>query len=210
MIKKILYAILNVISVAAIALAVVALLAVVLTPAGEAPSVFGYSAMRVLTGSMEPEIKTNTLIIVKKTAPEQIAVGDIISFYSADPALGGSINTHRVVEAEQANGEWTFTTQGDANPIADKYPATGQNLVGKVVFSSHVLGVAVAFLTQPIAFLLLVIIPLVGMTAYNFYKVIHSANKVLKEEEKAAVQQALDDLRQKQAGSDEEQPPKKD
>ena len=210
MIKKILYGVLNFISIAAIVLAVIALLTVVLTPAGEAPSVFGYSAMRVLTGSMEPSIKTNSLVVVEKTSPEQISKGDIISFYSADPSLEGAINTHRVEDVINDNGEYSFVTKGDANPIADMYNVTQENLVGKVIFSSYALGAAVAFLTKPIAFLLIVILPLAGMTVYNLYKVVHSANKVLKEEERAAVQQALDDLRKKQQCSDEDDPPKKD
>ena len=41
-----------------------------------------------------------SLIVVKKEAPSAIQEGDIISFYSSDPALDGAVNTHRVTAAE--------------------------------------------------------------------------------------------------------------
>lgn len=71
-----------------IAAAVVVLCLVVFTKQGEAPNLGGYTVFRITTGSMRPSYDTDTLILVKKTDPSQIQVGDVISFYSADPAAG--------------------------------------------------------------------------------------------------------------------------
>ena len=68
-IRKIFLNIINVVSVIIITSAVVVLLTVVLTRSGEAPNIFGYSVFRVLTGSMEPAIETDSLILVRRIDP---------------------------------------------------------------------------------------------------------------------------------------------
>ena len=145
-IRKIFFYIINVVSVIIIASAVVVLLTVVLTKSGEAPNVFGYSVFRVLTGSMEPAIETDSLILVRRIDPSEVKKDDIISFYSQDPSHGGAVNTHRVVSAEQDGEHWYYTTKGDANQIADKYIVTSNDLIGKVIFTSHTLGLFVRLL----------------------------------------------------------------
>lgn len=197
MIKKILCTLLDILSVAAIVAALVALLLVVLTPAGSVPSLGGYSALRVLTGSMEPALPTNSLILVQRTEAAALQPGDVISFYSADPQLGGALNTHRVVAVETDGVSYQITTQGDANPLPDAYPVTQDALVGRVIGSSLLLGRAVALLANPLAFVLLVAVPLLGMTIYNLYNVIKSARTVMKAEEKAAIERALAEAKRK-------------
>lgn len=98
--------------------------------AGEVPELFGYSFLQVATGSMEPTIPTESLIVVHKTAPENVQVGDVICFYSEDPALNGYPNTHRVVEISEENGTVLFTTKGDASELTDTYPVHADRLIG--------------------------------------------------------------------------------
>ena len=117
----------NAAAIALILVSVFVLLSVVLTPAGQVPQVLGYSVFRVMTGSMEPEIRSDSLLVVKKTPPEEIAPGDVISFFSPDPALEGAVNTHRVVRIEEENGEIRFITKGDANLIEDTCGAGGRS-----------------------------------------------------------------------------------
>lgn len=49
------------------------------------PSLFGYSAVKILTGSMQtdehPEFAINQTVLVKKVNPESLQVGDVIAFY---------------------------------------------------------------------------------------------------------------------------------
>ena len=117
--KKLLAGIVNAISILVIVAAIWILLSVVMTKPGQTPNILGFSMFRVMTGSMEPEIRTDALIVVKKQDPGTLAIGDVISFYSHDPALYGMVNTHRIVEIEEENGSRTFYTKGDANRIAD-------------------------------------------------------------------------------------------
>lgn len=195
--KKWLIRLLNLFSVLIIAFALIILLTVVMTRQGEAPDILGYSFFRVMTGSMEPEIPVDSLIIVKKTDPSEIKANDVISYYSTDPELNGAVNTHRVVSVEKKDNEYQFTTKGDANALADDCPAIGQNLVGKVIFSSYTLGVAVNFLSSPVGFVLLIMLPLTLILITSLYRTVKSARKIMKEEEEAAVRKAMEEIRER-------------
>ncbi len=158
--KRILSSVLNVLCVAIILLSILTLFSVVRTPAGQTPQVFGYSGFRVLTGSMEPAIRTDSFVLVKLCDASAIRVQDVITFYSSDPTLDGAINTHRVLEIHEENGQTYFITKGDHNPIPDKEPVFAADLIGRVIFASHALGVFVHLISNPLIFGALIVIPL--------------------------------------------------
>ena len=203
--KKLLLRIVNLISVAAILIALFVLLTVVMTKSGEAPNILGHYVFRVMTGSMEPEIPTDSIIVVKETELSRIEPDDIISYYSDDPQLDGTVNTHRVVSVEQEGEEYIFITKGDANALPDQYPAQGKKVRGKVVFISYSLGVVVNFLSSPIAFVLLIILPLLCIFISNLVRMVSSARKLMKEEEEAAVREALEELKRRKQEEDPDQ-----
>ena len=188
----------NVAAILLILVSLFVLLSVVLTPAGQVPRVLGYSVFWVMTGSMEPEIPEKSLLVVKKTPPEEIAPGDVISFFSPDPALQGAVNTHRVVRIEEEEGRFLFFTKGDANIIEDIYPVEDSLLVGTVVFKSGVLGVVVSLLSSPLAFGAIILLPLLVILLTNLYRAVRIAADIAKKEEEAAVRQALEEIKQKQ------------
>lgn len=203
--KKLFFHLINIVSVIIIVMAVCVLLTVVLTKSGEAPNIFGYSVFRVLTGSMEPTIETNSLIVVKRTDPSEIKKDDIISFYSKDPSHGGAVNTHRVVSAEQDGEQWCYTTKGDANQVVDSYITTSNELIGKVVFTSHPLGILVRLLANPLIFIPVILIPLFIILFTNLIRTIRLAKQMAKEEEEAAVREALEEIKRKRQ-KDEKMP----
>lgn len=100
------------------------------------PDVFGYRMLRVMTDSMEPVFGSGDCIIVKEADLDEIHVGDIITFSSADPALQGGFNTHRVVDIAQdrTSGESVFFTKGDNNSWADDYTTCYEDIVGKYIY----------------------------------------------------------------------------
>ncbi|MDP9026609.1 MAG: signal peptidase I [Actinomycetota bacterium] len=74
----------------------------------------------VLTSSMNPSYPAGTLVIVKPSDPQQIRIGDVITYQikSNEPA----VITHRViqiVEPAKVGDEMKFITKGDANSLAD-------------------------------------------------------------------------------------------
>ncbi|MBE6534594.1 MAG: signal peptidase I [Ruminococcaceae bacterium] len=84
------------------------------------PSLFGMTPMIVLTDSMEPLIDKGDIIISKSVDPDDIQVGDVISF--VDPGSStNAILTHRVIAIDDDNedGIRYATTAGDNNTIRD-------------------------------------------------------------------------------------------
>ena len=88
----------------------------------EIPSVFGYSPVSVLSGSMEPTFYAGDMIIIH--AQSQYEPGDVVTFYS-----DGELVTHRIVGA----GVKGFTMKGDANNAIDEEPVKEDEIVGKQV-----------------------------------------------------------------------------
>ena len=95
----------------------------------ETPDVFGIKTFTIISGSMEPNISVNDLVIIKEVNENEIKKGDIISF-----KINGEIITHRVINIEtDTNGEILYTTQGDANNIQDSIKIKFENIEGKYI-----------------------------------------------------------------------------
>lgn len=95
---------------------------------GNKGDLFGYTARIVVSGSMEPEIKINSLTIIKKCNIEDIKENDIVCFNFSQDVV------HRVIEVTtNDNGKTVLHTKGDANDEADSIEVYGDMVVGKVV-----------------------------------------------------------------------------
>lgn len=197
--RKVLLNLMNALSVFIIVCSIAALLTVVMTKPGQAPNFFGYSLFRVMTGSMEPTIPTNSLILVKRVTVNELKEGDVITFYSRDPSLLGEPNTHRIIRFEEDAGKKYIYTKGDANNIEDRYPTHEEDLIGKVIHSSLGLGKFIRLISNPVIFIPLILIPLVLMLGRSIYDSVVAAKKLAREEEEAAVREALAELRAKRA-----------
>lgn len=196
--SKCFFSLINIAAICLIAMSIFVLLTVVLTPAGQVPQVMGFSVLRVLTGSMKPEIPEDSMLLIQKADAASLQVGDVISFFSPDPSLNGALNTHRIVGIAEVDGSLQFTTKGDANLIEDQYPVDESRVVGKVLFVSTQLGKLLRLISNPLVFGLAVLVPLVLILVGNLVSALKSAARLAKEEEEAAVRQALEELKAKQ------------
>lgn len=197
--SKALTTIIDITSVLIILCAVVVMLSVVFTRSGEVPRIGGYSLMCVLSGSMEPEIPTNSLVLVKETPADEVEKGDIISFYSSDPALDGAINTHRVVDIKTVDGELEFVTRGDANGFTDQYAAKAKFLVGKVALVSPSLGILVKLSSNPLIFIPLIIVPLLIMLLLGIRRTVLVAREIERQEQEAALRRIISKIKEETA-----------
>ena len=85
----------------------------------------------ITSGSMQPTITKNALIIDKKTG--QIRPGDIITYkYKNQERF---IITHRVVRTIIKSNKSFYITKGDANNYEDTIPVTEDEIIGKVVLN---------------------------------------------------------------------------
>lgn len=176
--KKVVSVIINAICILMIVAAIFLLGTVVLNKGQEQPAILGFSLFRVLTASMEPNIPVNSLVVVKETDPEEIKIGDIITFHSKDPTLAGSTNTHRVVAIDDSSGSPVFTTKGDNSIAEDRYTVSGADLIGKVVFVSGIIGVVMSLVSNPLLFGAIIVIPLAIIFIVNIKDLVKSAKKL--------------------------------
>lgn len=179
--RKLASAAVNALCAAAILFSLLAGWTVLTTPKGQAPKLFGYSMLTVLTGSMAPALPKRCLIIIRTTPPEEIQAGDIITFSATLAGYDGLLNTHRVVEVTEQDGRTAFRTKGDANTAPDAGTVTADRLVGKVVFHSMALGYVVSFLRTPAVFLALVLIPLAILIIRSVLNLVRLARQEVSE-----------------------------
>lgn len=92
--------------------------------------VFAYKLLMVTSESMQPALDAGSLIVVKKTSPERIQPGDIITYQVVDEK--GQLITHRVMEVVKEKEGIFFRTKGDANYMGDFALIPADNLIGKV------------------------------------------------------------------------------
>lgn len=115
----------------------------------------------VQSGSMEPTIKTGSLIVGQ--ASQNYQQDDVVTFIrdaQSDPKNPRSLVTHRIVEATvSASGETFYTTRGDANNANDLRRISKNLVLGKVVLTLPFLGYPVAFAKTQNGFILLIVIP---------------------------------------------------
>lgn len=114
---------------------------VVLALAVLIPRLGGATPYTILTGSMAPERPPGTLVVVRPVDPEEIKVGDVVTYQleSGKP----TVVTHRVISvgvSMKHPGERSFRTQGDANDIPDAEPVREAQIRGRLWYSVPHLG----------------------------------------------------------------------
>jgi len=131
------------------------------------------SLFTILTQSMVPNINPDDVIVdvtVKK--PENIKVGDVITFVSSATLTQGMTITHRVIDIKIENGEYLYYTKGDANLSQDMAPAKFSNVLGKVLFRIPKLGLLQHFLATKGGWLIVVVIPALFVIISDVLKIV--------------------------------------
>lgn len=148
------------------------------------PNFYGYSFLSVTTPSMEPLYPVGSVVITKKGDTKDLVVGDVISFYSDDPAIYGKPNTHRILEIRtNATNKTYFITKGDNNPIADGYTVDEDKVIGKVQGSVGSLGKVLDKVKNRTVLFFLLIVPL---SAVMFFEIRH-LQRVLKNKDGSTI-----------------------
>lgn len=127
-------------------------------------TILGYQINSVLSGSMEPGIKTGSVIFVKTGGDTtRFQEGDIVTFLTEEEVLV----THRI---EEVNGEGqTYITKGDANDGVDREPVLAENIVGEYTgVTVPYAGYVVSFANTKEGAALLLILPGVLLMLYAF------------------------------------------
>lgn len=185
------------------------------------PYIFGYQFPVVLTDSMEDKYMVNDMIVIKKVNPNQIKVGDDISFYWNINGVEMSM-THRVKEltfyedASLNEGyHYTFVTSGinkASTQCPDAYGNPGDctyqtqtfhedRLIGKVVSNSKFLTFLYKGISSVWGLIIVILIPsfyLVITSVIDIFKNLDEKEEALENAPNKTSNTALKDLDQKE------------
>lgn len=125
------------------------------TNPNQVPDFMGYKPFIVLSGSMEPEIMTGDMVLVRNTDAGNLQKGDVIAFKS-----GEAVVTHRIIDVTTENGEVRYQTQGDANDSPDQTMVRPVDVEG--IYRSRIpgMGNAAMFMQTTTGMIIFVVCPL--------------------------------------------------
>jgi signal peptidase I len=144
-------------------------LAVGIVLAVAAPLAVGQRPYTVLTGSMEPAIGAGDVVVVKRIAPRDARVGDVVTF--SDPNQPGRLITHRVRSSRRRGSHVDFVTKGDANNAPERWRVASDGEISRVAYRVPEVGRLARFAHTPPGLLLLVLGPLLLLAAQEIARI---------------------------------------
>lgn len=89
------------------------------------PTLFGWRAQVVLTGSMQPRIRPGDLVVAAPVVPGQLKPGRVVLF--RDPVRPERTIVHRL---QRYDDDGDLVTKGDANASEDSTPVARSAVLG--------------------------------------------------------------------------------
>jgi len=143
----------------------------------------GYRVFMVQSGSMEPIIKTGSLVLIKSS--DTFSKGEVVTFLANpnEKLSKKSITvTHRIYSIDEKTGK--FITKGDKNKTPDSEPIYKGQILGKMLFFVPYLGYLVDFAKTQIGFICLVIIPGTLIIYSELLSIKNEAKRLIEERKK--------------------------
>lgn len=144
----------------------------------EVPSFGKYIPLIVLTESMEPAIYPGDMIICEKVNPEDLEVGDVISYF--DPqSSASSVVTHRIDGKREEDGKLIFHTAGDNNNLPDTWDVPAENIIGKWNDGARIafVGSIILFMQSTLGLIVCVLLPVAALILIEVLRRRKSDNK---------------------------------
>ena len=198
--KSVLKKIANVLlTVVIILLAVVIAFTIFVRITGNTPTLFGYSILRVSTGSMEPELIVGDVILTKEVDDVySLAVGDVITYKGTIGEYADMLITHQIVKAPyEENGTTYVVTKGIANEIEDK-PVPVDRITSKLVCKIPFLDALYSFFLTPWGLLTAVALIILAFAGefWNIYKLSRSEKEELPAVNQETLEKAIEQYKQ--------------
>jgi signal peptidase I len=115
-----------------------------------------YKLYTVETGSMEPNVKIGSIVVVR---PEpKYKINEIVTFKDSNPHIP---TTHRIVEIKEYKDQVIYTTKGDANKSIDLRTLSKKMILGKVIISLPYVGYPIDFIKTKNGLLVIVVIAVI-------------------------------------------------
>ena len=138
-----------------------------------------YQIKIVQSGSMDPDIKTGSVVIIKPSSVYK--VGDVITF--GKDTKTDIPTTHRIVKSRVVEGVVMFTTKGDANEDPDTNEIRLSDIHGKVLLDVPFFGYMIDLARKPLGFAVLIILPAIIIVYDEGAKIWNEIKKMRKKKE---------------------------
>lgn len=141
-----------------------------------------FGAYVIISTSMVPNINVNDAVITMRATENNIKVNDVITFISKEIETKGTPITHRVVgivyeDAPKNTKVLGYRTKGDNNNTQDFALISPDEVLGKMLLRIPLIGYVQTFLTQPIGWLLVIVLPCLLIIGSDIKKIIDSTRK---------------------------------
>ncbi len=139
----------------------------------------GYNLYAVMSGSMEPTIKTGSVIVVHKQP--RYKIGDIITVIQLNSK---ETITHRINQIIKKTNKTEYILKGDANKSYDPQPIIQQRVIGKVLFSFPSIGYVTSFSKTLPGLIILIVIPATLIIYTELINIKNEAYRLIRERRK--------------------------
>jgi len=141
-----------------------------------------FGAYVIISESMIPTINVKDAVITMRVTEKDIKVNDIITFISKEIKTQGTPITHRVVgivyEDPPMNTKVLgYRTKGDNNNTQDFALIAPSEVLGKMLIRIPMIGYVQTFLTMPIGWFVVIVIPCFIVIFGDISKIVKSAKK---------------------------------
>ena len=141
-----------------------------------------FGAYIIISESMIPKINVNDAVITMRVSEKNIKVNDIITFLSKDIQTQGTPITHRVVgivyeDPNTKSKVLGYRTKGDHNNTPDFALIAPNEVLGKVYLQLPYIGYIQSFLTTPIGWVVVIVIPCLLIIGSDILKIGKAVNK---------------------------------
>jgi signal peptidase I len=134
----------------------------------------GVKTFVVKSGSMEPGIKTGSVVVI--LPQKSYKVGDVVT-YGPNTKLKAP-TTHRIVSESGTPDRRFFLTKGDANNTPDVREISQREIIGKVVLDIPYFGYVVAAAQKPLGFGVIVGVPALLIIGELFLKIVREIKAI--------------------------------
>ena len=138
-----------------------------------------FGAYVIISNSMVPSINVHDAVVTVRVSEKNIKMNDIITFISKDIQTRGTPITHRVVGIVYEEDNKTvlgYRTKGDHNNTQDFAIIKPDEVLGKVYLRIPMVGYLQTFLTKPIGWLLVIVIPCLLIITSDVTNIIKKTN----------------------------------
>jgi signal peptidase len=131
------------------------------------PLAFGARPLTVLSGSMEPTLATGDVVVVEHVRPEQVRVGDVVTYRNPE----GSLVTHRVRAIHRGRERYSVVTKGDANNATERWTIAAGGELSRALYRVPLAGRVLARTSSPTGKLVLIVAPLLLLGAWEIRRI---------------------------------------